>query len=723
MTAEEPASGGGGAGRQPPVSRELPGGLVTIVEGSSFILSDRNGDVRPGNGPVGLFVLDTRALSTWELILDGHPLEPLSVSITEPYSATFVAQPPRAVGIDSSLIVIRQRWVGAGMREDLHVRNYGADSVTIRLELRVASDMADVFEVKDGRALDGHGPFQVGDVMHTSRVRGGIRRGVTIVESPAEDRGTVERTGLSWTLTLPAKGEWRTCLKVTASLGDREIAPHYDCGEQPAAAKPSQRLIAWRRRAPLLQTDDRRLAEATARAVDDIGSLVIEDPAHPESPVIAAGAPWFMALFGRDSLLAAYMSLIVDPRLAVGVAQTLARLQGSRVDAATEEQPGRILHEVRFTSGAQDAATGHIYYGTADATPLFVVLVGELSRWGVAESVVDALLPHVDRALEWIEHYGDRDGDGYVEYERLSPEGLRNQGWKDSWDGISDARGRLASPPVALAEVQGYVYAAYRARAELARKRSDARTAELFASKAEALAAAFDRDFWVSDRGWPAIALDGDKRQVDSLASNAGHCLWSGIILPERAPAVAAQLMSAQMFSGWGLRTLASTMHRYNPLSYHNGSVWPHDSAIAAAGLMRYGFVEEASRLIDAVLDAAAAHTGRLPELYAGLDRAELPVPVSYPTSCSPQAWASAAPLLMLRTLLRLEPRLDIGTLAVSPLPDGQCPHMVDLSFGGSRISISIGRDAGVTVTGLPADVEVVTEPRRERLRPPRQRQ
>jgi glycogen debranching enzyme len=291
---------------------------------------------------------------------------------------------------------------------------------------------------------------------------------------------------------------------------------------------------------------------------------------------------------------------------------------------------------------------------------------------------------------------------------------LFNQGWKDSWDGINDANGELATPPIALAEVQGYVYAAYRARAELARVRSDALTAERYESKAASLAAAFDRDFWVPDRGWLAVALDRDKRQMDSLASNMGHCLWSGIILPGRAPAVAAHLMSPHMFSGWGLRTLATTMPRYNPLSYHNGSVWPHDSAIAAAGLMRYGFVDESCRLINAILDAAAANGGRLPELYAGLDRGELPVPVGYPTSCSPQAWASAAPLLLLRTLLRLQPRLDVGEFPVSPVPDAVSPDDVELSVGGSRVHINARHDGTVTVTGLPADVAVVTAPRPE---------
>jgi len=345
---------------------------------------------------------------------------------------------------------------------------------------------------------------------------------------------------------------------------------------------------------------------------------------------------------------------------------------------------------------------------------LFVVLVGELARRGVDSSVVDRLLPHVDRALEWIATYGDRDGDGYVEYERLSRDGLANQGWKDSWDSISNANGELADTPIALAEVQGYVYAAYLARAELAAARDDHVTASRYAAKAEELRAAFNRDFWLADRGWFAIALDGAKQPVDGLASNMGHCLWSGIVDAAKAHHVVAHLMSPAMCSGWGVRTMATSMARFDALSYHNGSVWPHDSALAAAGLMRYGFVDESVQLIEQLLDAAARNDGRLPELYAGLSRADIAVPVAYPSSCSPQAWASAAPLLMLRTLLRLEPRTDVGGYVVSPVTEGRLIDEVELSFAGSRVGVRSNPGAAAEVTGLPADVEVETEPPRQ---------
>jgi glycogen debranching enzyme len=697
-----------------PVTLEQPGGLVTIVEGSSFMLSERSGDIRPG-GPSGLFVLDVRAVSSWQLLVDGRPLESLSVSVTEPYAATFVSRIARLGGhVDSTLLAIRRRWVGSGMREDLELRNYSSEPARISVQLAVASDLADVFDVKAGRPVPGVGHTQHGDALHTSAEHDGVRRRVNVTERGERRTGLVGAHGMSWDVTLPPKGSWHTCLEVSVTVGVHDVPLQYRCGDSPAHSRPSMRLAGWRRHAPHLTAADGRLARAVDRAVDDIGSLIIEDPRHPESPVVAAGAPWFMALFGRDSLLTSYMSLIVDPGLAVGVAQTLARLQGVREDAATEEQPGRILHEVRFGStGGTDMDGGLIYYGTADATPLFVMLVGELGRWGVERKVVDALLPHVDRALEWIDRFGDRDGDGYVEYERLNPHGLANQGWKDSWDGISALDGTLAAPPVALAEVQGYVYAAYLARAVLATERGDARTARRYEMKAVALRTNFNRDFWLADRGWYAVALDGAKEPVDALASNMGHCLWSGIVDNAHAPSVAAHLTSTAMLSGWGLRTLATSMGRYNPLSYHNGSVWPHDSAIVAAGLMRYGFVEAASTIINALLDAATVNAGRLPELYAGLDRADLPVPVAYPTSCSPQAWSSAAPLLMLRTLLRLEPDLDAGRFVVSPVVGQECIGDVEIVFTGTHVRIGRGADGGLEVSGLPPGVAVATEPPR----------
>jgi glycogen debranching enzyme len=356
---------------------------------------------------------------------------------------------------------------------------------------------------------------------------------------------------------------------------------------------------------------------------------------------------------------------------------------------------------------------GRIYYGTADATPLFVMLLGELRRWGLAPEVVDQLLPNADRALAWIEEFGDRDGDGYVEYKRVSDRGLANQGWKDSWDGIRFANGEIAKPPIALCEVQGYTYAAYTARAHFAERRGDTELAAKYRLKAADLRANFNRDFWLDDKGWFAVALDGDKRPVDSLTSNVGHCLWTGIVDEDKAARVVPRLMDSEMFTGWGVRTLSSSTHGYNPISYHCGSVWPHDNAIVAAGLMRYGFIEDAQHVILGMLGAASAEGGRLPELFSGLDRDEVPELVGYPTSCSPQAWAAAAPLLFLRTLLRLDPGVPQGKVWLAPALPAEIGRLrVDrIPMAGARVSIEV-EGSSVKVEGLPSEIEVIASPR-----------
>src|SRR5437588_88638 len=444
------------------------------------------------------------------------------------------------------------------------------------------------------------------------------------------------------------------------------------------------------------------------------GAIRIFDPDYPERAVVAAGAPWFMTLFGRDSLITSWMALLVDPDLALGVLQTLARFQGDEVDPRYDEEPGKILHEMRFGAAASlSLGGGQVYYGTADATPLFVMLLGELRRWGLAPELVDSLLPHADRALTWIEEYGDVDGDGYVEYQRSSDRGLANQGWKDSGDAVRFQDGRLAKAPIALCEVQAYVYSAYLARAYFALEADDEATWLRYRDKAHELKAAFNRDFWLDDRGWFAMGLDHDKHPIDALASNMGHCLWTGILDPDKAQVVAERLLAPDMFSGWGIRTLSESAVGYNPMSYHVGSVWPHDNALIAAGLMRYGFVDEALRVIMALFEAGAMLGFRLPELFGGLARNDVPFPVSYPSSCSPQAWSAASPPPFLATLLRLVPPQPHGKLWLSPvLPEGIGYLRVDrIPLAGRRVTVEV-EDGRTKVEGLPPDVEVLEEPR-----------
>jgi len=697
------------------------GADVTLVEGSAFAISDGLGNMTPGS-PQGLFFRDSRFLSRLELRLNGSYAEPLASTTTDPFSAEFVGRTSRAPRsrLESALLLFRRRYVGRGMREDIVVRNFADEPAYCELAIDVDADFADLFEVKEGRVRregEGRGlelgPPNLGLAELTFRYRrGSVSRG-TRVTLGGEPR--LIGTTAVFEVIVPAHGEWATCLQVIPIIEGEEIEPRYLCGQPVERATPGERLARWKSDVPLVESDHPGLASVVARGSEDLGALRIFDPEYPDRTVVAAGAPWFMTLFGRDSLITSWMALMVDPDLALGVLQTLARFQGESVDPRNEEEPGRILHEMRFGEAASlSLGGGRIYYGTADATPLFVMLLGELRRWGIAREAVDELLPHADRALSWIEDFGDRDGDGYVEYMRTSDRGLINQGWKDSWDGVRFRDGSLPRAPIALAEVQGYVYAAYLARAHFADESADTATAVKWRSKANELRRAFNRDFWVEERGWFAMGLDADKRPVDALASNMGHCLWSGIVDEEKAPLVAAQLVGPAMFNGWGVRTLASTMGGYNPISYHSGSVWPHDTALIAAGLMRYGFVDEALKIIMGLLDAAVSQGGRLPELFAGLDRSEYPTVVSYPTSCSPQAWASAAPLLMLRTLLRLDPWVPHGKVWLDPVLPDEISYLAvhRIPLAGSRLTVKI--DGGdVEVRGLPDNIDVISQPRR----------
>jgi glycogen debranching enzyme len=672
------------------------GGAVTLVEGSDFCLSQPNGDVSPG-GVHGLFVLDTRVLSRIELRVDDLCVEGLGVAIDEPFRATFFGR------VDHDVVVLRHRTARRGLHDRIVVRNHGTDPRDLVVEVAVDADFADLFEVKDTRVerRGWYGQEESTGMLTLGHRLDGRERSTRIA---FEDAPALRGGRARWQVRLAPNEQWSTNVHVTAFVDG-----------EPVEAGPGHRFEAWRSRVPRVETDDATLAAAVARAVDDLGSLQIFDPEHPELPMVAAGTPWFMSPFGRDSILTAWMALIIDPDLALGVLETLARFQGTRVDALTEEEPGRIFHEMRYSlASSLSLGGGTTYYGSVDATPLFVMLLGELRRWGLQHDATERLLQHADRALTWIEQYGDRDGDGYVEYQRATPTGLINQGWKDSWDGVRYGDGRVALAPIALCEVQAYVYGAYVARAHFAEQAGDAATQRRYADKATALKERFNRDFWLPDRQWFAIGLDKDKRPIDSLASNMGHCLWTGIVDEDKARAVADALLTPAMCSGWGIRTLAATEVAYNPVSYHCGSVWPHDNAIATAGLVRYGFVDHAQRVMRGLLDAAAHHDGRLPELFSGLGRDELSVPAAYPTSCSPQAWAAATPLLFIRNILRLDPHMARGRVALAPaLPEWvQRLRVIGIPLADNRLTVEVDR-YDVRLEGLPDDVIIEPNPRR----------
>ncbi len=685
--------------------------IITLVEGTSFAISATTGDMMAA-GVNGLYWRDTRALSTWRLLVDGCSCEPLSAHLDAPYQATFLG---RRTGPGVPLLVQRCRLVGEGMREDLVLRNLGSEDTTCRLSMELSTDFADLFSVKSGR------PEPLDTVMWSTQEdgvtaqagRGDRQRGVRV----RTDTPTVIAPGLlAIDALVPAGGRWSATIEALPIDGHRQAESLYPRHEPLHETAPAMRLRDWQDASPAVELPRENLMTVIDRSIQDIGALRIRTSAD-EGPggaeVVAAGAPWFMTLFGRDSLLTAWMALPLGQELALSTLHALAARQGRHTDPLTEEEPGRILHEVRLGTSFPLTVGNAIYYGSVDATPLFCMLVGELYRWGMPKDRLAALMPHVDRALAWILRYGDRDGDGFVEYERATDRGLLNQGWKDSHDSISFADGRLAEGPIALAEVQAYVYGAFQARSELAAAFGDPEAEARWAERASQLHAQFHQAFWLTDHGYYALALDGAKRPVDAQASNMGHVLWTGLADGSVAGVVAERLISPEMFTGWGIRTLATTMRRYNPVSYHNGSVWPHDTALCAAGLARYGYVDEADTVAQGIFEAADVFGGRLPELFCGFDRAEYPYPIPYPTSCSPQAWAAAAPFLLLRAVLGFEP--DIPSKRVYLDPPAATAHLAgvilrDLPLAGQRVVVD--STANGTLHGLPG-IEVIHKRRR----------
>jgi glycogen debranching enzyme len=465
------------------------------------------------------------------------------------------------------------------------------------------------------------------------------------------------------------------------------------------------RYRTWDQESTILVTDNEDLNALLKRCRYDL--RVLSEPAEG-GYFPSAGIPWYACPFGRDSLITALQTLMLNPLLAVGTLHTLARYQGTKEDPWREEQPGKILHEMRFGEMARLGLVPHSpYYGTVDATPLFVMLFVETMRWLDDDNLYKALLPNVMRAVEWIDRYGDVDGDGFVEYAAsTSHTGIRNQVWKDSLDSMQFPDGTLAETPVAAVEVQGYVYAAKLGLSELLRRKGDIETANRLRAEAEVLRERFNEAFWMPEAGFFCQGLDKDKRQVPTITSNPGHCLWCGIVDDEKAAQVVKRLTQPDMFCGWGIRTIGTQEPSYNPMSYHNGSIWPHDNSIIVAGFKRYGFHDEANAIVSEILEAAQHFLyARLPELYCGFKRDTVyqSGPAEYPVSCSPQAWAAGAPILMLQSLLGLQPDAADGYVRASPrVPDWlNSVRVSNLRVGNARVEILVNKEEGRTEVSM----------------------
>ncbi|MGZ6269168.1 MAG: amylo-alpha-1,6-glucosidase, partial [Candidatus Limnocylindrales bacterium] len=450
-----------------------------------------------------------------------------------------------------------------------------------------------------------------------------------------------------------------------------------------------------------VETDNEIFDLTLERSINDLRLLMNEGPG-PGERYVAAGVPWFTTLFGRDAVLTALQLLAFRPQLAVETLAVLGARQANEVDDWRDAEPGKILHELRSGEMVRSGELPHTpYYGSVDATPLWLILLGATYDWTGDRTLLERHWTTALRALEWIDRWGDRDGDGFVEYARRSERGLYNQGWKDSGDAIRDRDGRRAELPVALVEVQGYVYDAKIRLARLARALDQADLGLRLERAAAQLRERFEVAFWVPDLEYYAMALDGQKRQVDAIASNPGHCLWSGIVAPERARKVAGRLLSPGLFSGWGVRTYASGQRGYNPIGYHTGSVWPHDTSLIAAGLKRYGLQDEANTLIGRIFEAAQGFPAfRLPELFCGFERDAAGSPVPYPVACSPQAWSAGAPFLFLQTMLGLRAHADRAELELERphLPDWlERVAVSELRIGEAAVDLVFRRSGAMT--------------------------
>jgi glycogen debranching enzyme len=655
---------------------------LTILEGSTFCICDDRGDISGMTS--GFFARDTRFLSLFRLTINGETPLLLSSGKVEYFSAAFYLRNPLAGGLaQDSVAIVRERFVSDAMQDRITVENVTTEPVSFELALEVACDFADIFAVKEH-------DFALGDPLHAKPLPEPVpaifdeQHHQFVLDDPGDEYartqvvfshpGEVNGDALHFRIELAPRDRWEVTVDVVPNSTERrkEARPvgAQRFGEELARVQDS--LTAWQLRVPQLRASWEPLNHSFAKSVSDLAALRMRGGNGGIARLPAAGMPWFMTVFGRDTLITSLQTLLFGPELARGALEVLAELQATEDDPSIDAEPGKIVHEVRHGKAAKTWFPR--YYGTLDATPLYLILLSEVWRWTDDTTLVMDLRGPALRALEWIDAYGDRDGDGFVEYEKRSKRGLDNQSWKDSGDSQRFADGRLAETPIAPAEVQGYVYDAKKRIAELAREVwRDRALAERLDKDADRLKKQFDKAYWVAERGgYYALALDGKKKPVDSMCSNMGHLLWSGIVPSTRVDAVVDALMGEALWSGWGVRTMSTEDRGYSPLSYHNGTVWPHDNSLIASGLARYARWPEAHRIVQRMLEASAFFDYELPEVFAGLARTQTPFPIAYPTAARPQAWAAGTPVLLLQVLLGLHPdrrRQSLETLAPPELP------------------------------------------------------
>ena len=676
---------------------------LTLIDGKTFLSTTVAGDIVPASAPdVGFFHDDTRFLSYLELRVSGRPGVVLSANAEK----TFVSQIELTTEemkvrdsfeiAENTIHIRRQQLLNADVLFDrFALINFNRHELNLSIELFFEADFVDVFQVRGtARRVQGHyfRPVRQGNCLGFVYLGlDGVLRQTWIEMTPGPSR--MEENSAHWDVTLPPLQRSEIEVTVTPVVGkqDNRAAP-----SEFATCLRERRLrfARWERSSTHFSSNNSLLDTALDTAVSDFHALQISDRGQN---VVGAGIPWFATLFGRDSIIAAYQALSLNPQLAVDTLQVLAHYQGKEVNDWRDEQPGKILHEFRQ---GEMTRCGELpfgpYYGSLDSTPLFLILLSETYNWTADESVVKNLLPAAYAALDWIDNYGDFDKDGFVEYSRHSAKGLVNQAWKDSWDAYMRPDGSISPSPIAPIEVQGYVYDAKYRMSSLLRIFGDSARAERLKNEAAELATRLDKAYWIADRNYFAMALDGEKEQLKCTSSNPGHLLFTRCVSKERARAIVARLMQEDMSSGWGWRTLSRDEPTFNPLSYHRGSVWPHDNSLIAHGMALNEFRSQAIESFTSLFQAALNFRNyRLPELFCGVQRREHDEPVHYPVSCSPQAWASGSWFLMLASILGIRPNAPRSVLnIVNPALPEWLDHLRirNLRVGNSRVGLDFTR-------------------------------